>query len=95
MSTLCPSNPAVTELQAGGSAASRSHSMRDQTSHMKEKYQSRYSQRRLSTKNSSPAPAVGSRSGSRNNSLPGDEVEVTRQFLTTNKKVRTLSGVAP
>ena len=32
--TLCPSNPAVL-----GSAASRSHSMRDQTSHMKEKYQ--------------------------------------------------------
>ena len=32
--TLCPSNPAVLE-----SAASRSHSMRDQTSHMKEKYQ--------------------------------------------------------
>lgn len=87
MSTLCPSNPAVTELQAGGSAASRSHSMRDQTSHMKEKYQSRYSQRRLSTKNSSPAPGGGSRTGSRNNSLPGDEVEVTRQFLATNKKV--------
>ena len=32
--TLCPSNPAVLE-----SAASRSHSMRDQTSHMKDKYQ--------------------------------------------------------
>ena len=32
--TLCPSNPAVL-----GSAATRSHSMRDQTSHMKEKYQ--------------------------------------------------------
>ena len=32
--TLCPSNPALL-----GSAASRSHSMRDQTSHMKDKYQ--------------------------------------------------------
>lgn len=83
-STLCPSNPAVTEL--AGSAASRSHSMRDQTSHMREKYQSKYSQRRMSNKNSSPAP-LGSRSGSRNNSLQGDEVEVTRQFLATNKKV--------
>ena len=71
MSTLCPSNPAVTELQ-GGSGASRSHSMRDQTSHMREKYQTKYSQRRLSNKNSSPAPGFGSRSGSRNNSLPGD-----------------------
>ena len=90
MSTLCPSNPAVTDLQSG-SGASRSHSMRDQTSHMREKYQTKYSQRRLSNKNSSPAPAGlgGSRSGSRNNSLPGDEVEVTRQFLTTNKKVNT------
>jgi len=86
MSTLCPSNPAVTDLQSG-SGASRSHSMRDQTSHMREKYQTKYSQRRLSNKNSSPAPGLGSRSGSRNNSLPGDEVEVTRQFLTTNKKV--------
>jgi len=54
---------------------------------MREKYQTKYSQRRLSNKNSSPAPGFGSRSGSRNNSLPGDEVEVTRQFLTTNKKV--------
>ena len=64
--------------------------MRDQTSHMREKYQTKYSQRRLSNKNSSPVPVgLGSRSGSRNNSLPGDEVEVTRQFLTTNKKVNT------
>ena len=36
--TLCPSNPAVL-----GSAATRSHSMRDQTSHMKEKYQVTFS----------------------------------------------------
>ena len=89
MSTLCPSNPAVTDLQ-GGSAASRSHSMRDQTSHMREKYQSRHGHRRLSNKNSSPAPAGsrgGSGGGSRNNSLQGDEVEVTRQFLATTKKV--------
>ena len=42
----------------------------------------------MSNKNSSPAP-LGSRSGSRNNSLQGDEVEVTRQFLATNKKVPT------
>ena len=42
----------------------------------------------MSNKNSSPAP-LGSRSGSRNNSLQGDEVEVTRQFLATNKKVTT------
>ena len=59
MSTLCPSNPAVTDLQSG-SGASRSHSMRDQTSHMREKYQTKYSQRRLSNKNSSPAPGLGS-----------------------------------
>ena len=32
--TLCPSNPAIL-----GSAAARSHSMRDQTNHMKYKYQ--------------------------------------------------------
>ena len=80
MNTLCPSNPMVTELQGG--AASRSHSMRDQTGYAREKYQ----HRRLSIKNSSPA-ALGSRSGSRNNSLPGNDVEVTRQFLATNKKV--------
>jgi len=85
MSTLCPSNPTLTELQGG--SASRSHSMRDQTSHMKEKYQSRYSQRRMSTKNSSPASGCGSKNGSRNNSLHGEQVEVTRQFLATNKKV--------
>jgi len=84
--TLCPSNPAVL-----GSAATRSHSMRDQTSHMKEKYQTKYQARRMSIK----TPATASKDstpkmscpGSRNNSLVPGDLEVTRQFLATNKKV--------
>jgi len=80
---ICPGNPAVLEMKKR-SAASRSHSMRDQTAHMREKYQTdRHNQRRLSTK--SPLAVKGA--GSRNNSLQGEEVEVTRQFLATHKKV--------
>ena len=79
--TLCPSNPTVMEMKAGGINPSRSHSMREQTSHMREKYK-----RRPSIKNSSPIP-LSSRGNSRNNSLPMEELEVTRQFLATNKKV--------
>ncbi|XP_023349355.1 ras-related protein Rap-2a [Eurytemora carolleeae] len=61
--------------------------MRDQTAHMREKYQSdpsKLNQRRLSTK--TPIPII-TKSGSRNNSLPSEEVEVTRQFLATSSKV--------
>jgi len=75
MSSLCPANP-----------PSRSHSMRDQTDLMREKFQSKYQQRRMSTK--APAVATNSKPGSRHNSIPaGEDVEVTRQFLATNKKV--------
>jgi len=80
--TLCPSNPVV--LQLSGDQASRSHSMRDQTCHMKEKYQARYASRRMSTKT---PQTITPKNGSRNNSIASDEVEVTRQFLATNKKV--------
>jgi len=65
-----------------------SHSMRDQTSHMKEKYQARYQHRRLSirtpTASNNNTPKQG---GSRNNSLTVNDVEITRQFLATNTKV--------
>ncbi len=37
-SGLCPGNPALLDLRKS-SVASRSHSMRDQTAHMREKYQ--------------------------------------------------------
>jgi len=81
--TLCPSNPAIL-----GSAAARSNSMRDQTSHMKEKYQSKYQQRRTSIKTPTNSKDVTPKAaGSRNNSLTPSDVEVTRQFLATNKKV--------
>jgi len=80
--TLCPSNPA---------APTRSHSCRDQTGHMREKYQTKNQLRRMSIK----TPTTVSRdstpkmscNGSRNNSLAGADLEVTRQFLATNKKV--------
>jgi len=81
-SGMCPGNPALLGLRKH-SAASRSHSMRDQTAHMREKYMSE-KQRRLSTK--SPIH-LHKQTGSRNNSLPGEEIEVTRQFLATNNKV--------
>jgi len=83
--TLCPSNPAIL-----GSAAARSHSMRDQTSHMKEKYQTKYQARRMSIKTptaSKDTTPKMSGNGSRNNSLVPNDLEVTRQFLATNKKV--------
>lgn len=84
--TLCPSNPAVLS-----SAAARSHSMRDQTSHMKEKYQTKYQGRRMSIKTPTTASKDStpkmSGNGSRNNSLVPGDLEVTRQFLATNKKV--------
>eukprot|EP00092_Neocalanus_flemingeri_P005271 GFUD01005671.1.p1 GENE.GFUD01005671.1~~GFUD01005671.1.p1 ORF type:complete len:411 (-),score=141.87 GFUD01005671.1:59-1291(-) len=81
--TLCPSNPAIL-----GSAAARSHSMRDQTSHMKEKYQSKYQQRRVSIKTPTTSKETTPKaSGSRNNSLIPTDLEVTRQFVATNKKV--------
>jgi len=71
-----------------GQGLKHSHSMRDQTSHMKEKYQARYQHRRLSirTPNTSNnnTPKGG---GSRNNSLTTADVEITRQFLATNNKV--------
>jgi len=75
--TLCPSNPAIL-----GSTSPRSNSMRDQTSHMKEKYQTKYQQRKESiSRDATP------KGGSRNNSLTPSDVEVTRQFLATNKKI--------
>jgi len=79
---ICPGNPTLLGLKKH-SAASRSHSMRDQTAHMREKYMSE-KHRRLSTK--SPVHFHRQESG-RNNSLPGEEIEVTRQFLATNSKV--------
>jgi len=79
-----PQHPALLGLNK---AAIRSHSMRDQTSHSREKFQVKYcnKSRRSSTKNS-PSP-MSSQVQSRNNSLPSDQVAITRQFLATNKKV--------
>jgi len=79
---MCPGNPALLGLRKH-SAASRSHSMRDQTAHMREKYMSE-KHRRLSTKSPIHLPK---QVAVRNNSLPGEEIEVTRQFLATNNKV--------
>jgi len=80
---MCPSNPAVIGLRK---QASRSHSMRDQTAHMREKFLSdRLSQRRQSTTKSPCRTPL--KSESRNNSLQGEDIEVTRQFLATHSKV--------
>jgi len=81
--TLCPSNPALL-----GTSATKSQSMRDQTGHMKEKYQTKYQQRRMSIKTPTSSKETTPKvAGSRNNSLTPSDVEVTRQFLATNKKV--------
>jgi len=65
-----------------------SHSMRDQTSHMKEKYQARYQHRRLSIRTPTASNNnTPKQSGSRANSLTVNDVEITRQFLATNTKV--------
>jgi len=84
----CKHAPGVGLLPGQAQGLKHSHSMRDQTSHMKEKYQARYQHRRLSirTPNSSNnnTPKGG---GSRNNSLTTADVEITRQFLATNNKV--------